>query len=152
MKVVNIVPVDVVGQAKAKMFVVVGSSLQRWNEKGRESEENIEEGDGENEVDMPRRNTYEEEEEEEEDVGNLRQEYGEEEDEDIQTPQRDPVHELEESSEDGEEVDNAPHGRSPVGHVHDLREETPPHKRSPVGHVHDLGEEIPPPWAIACDN
>ena len=92
-EVVNIVPVDVAGQAKAKMFAAVDWSLERWNEEGRESNDNMEEGDGENEVDIPGRDTYEEEEEEEEDdEGDIGEEYAEEEEDyEIQTPRHVPV-------------------------------------------------------------
>ena len=142
MKVVNIVPVDVAGQAKAKMFAAVDWSLQRWNEEGRESTDNIEEGDGENEVDIPGRGTYREE--EEEDVGVLGEEHAEEgEHYETHTPRHVPVHELGESSEEGEEVDDSSIGRSPVEDVQALGDETPPHGRSPVGVAQALGEETP---------
>jgi hypothetical protein len=82
MKVVDIVPMGIAENAKAKMFAALDWSIQRWYEEGRESDDNIEEGDGDNEVesdiDRPENDTYEEEEDdeddeqdEEEDVGDL---------------------------------------------------------------------------------
>ena len=50
MKVINIVPEDIVESAKEKMFAAVDWSLQRWYEEGRESDDNTDEGDGDNEV------------------------------------------------------------------------------------------------------
>ena len=134
MKVVNIVPVDVAGQAKAKIFAAVDWSLQRWNEEGRESDDNTEEGDGEIEVDLPGIGTYEEEEDEEEDEVDDNDEdvrdRGEQDTEEdaiaIHSPKHDALHKLGESSEEGEDVNDAPHGRSPVEDVQGLGEETSP--------------------------
>jgi hypothetical protein len=76
MKVVNIVPEDTAEHAKEQVFAAVDWSLQRWYEEGRELEDDVEEGDGNNDVedDIARERgrrlanvTIQEEEEEEED-------------------------------------------------------------------------------------
>jgi hypothetical protein len=166
MKVVNIVPMDLVDTAKDKMFVAIDWSLQRWNEEGRHSDDNIEEGDGDDELeeDIDREmeagvpdeeDTYDEEEDEEEDdedddeedLGELglddeepRVHEHEEEDEedDIHTPAPDPVQELGEYSGEEEEVDDEPHGRTPVGAPHDVELDTLSHGRAPVGAPQDV--------------
>ena len=171
------------------MFAAVDWSLQRWYEEGRESDDNTDEGDGNNEVESdvdPERRTKcanaiyeeeeeededdEEEEEEEKDVGDFgpkdnegspqEEEEEEREDDDLQTPAHDPVQELGEVGDDAEEVDNVPHGCSPVkttqvleedmdshgrSHVGDTQEEEkdiPSHGRSPVGDTQELEEDI----------
>jgi len=175
MKVVNIVPVAIAENAKVKMFAALDWSIQRWYEEGRGSDDNIEEGDGDNEVesdiDRPENETYEEEEEdddddvwdEEDDVGDLehdeeeppvqddeeeREEEEEEEDDDFHTGAHDPVQELGEHGDEGDEIDIVPHGRSPVGDIQDLGEDILSHGRSPVrgevGHDGDVDSAIQP--------
>lgn len=165
MRVVNIVPEDVVDNAKAKMFAAADWSLQRWYEEGRESDSNNDEGEGDNDMDSDVEreranraadNTYEEEEEEEEDVSDfaadeqerLEEEHEEEAYDHVHHPLDVPIHVLGDSDEEREEAEDVPHGRSPVGHVEDLGEDTLSHGRSPVGSGKGPeGEEVVHPEA-----
>ena len=76
MKVVNIVPEEMLKNAKTKMIAAIDWSLQRWYEEGKVHDQDMEEEEGHNEVDSnierkrsKRANdTYEEEDEDKEDV------------------------------------------------------------------------------------
>ena len=158
MKVVNIVPEDVANTAKEKVFSAVDWSLQRWNEEGRESDDDDEEGAGENDVEddiviqRGRRlasNTNEEEEEEDDeddDEDELEDEPpmdDEEEEEDREDDLHHPLQELGEFEEEGDEVDNDSHGRTPVGDTQDLGEDNLYHGRTPVGDTEVLVQDTP---------
>jgi hypothetical protein len=179
MKVVNIVPVGIAENAKTKMFAALDWSIQRWYEEGQELDDNIEEGDGDNkmesDIDRPENDTYEEEEEddeddeqdEEEDVRDLGHEEEEphveeddeereekdDDDDDLHTGAHDPVQELGEHGDEGEEVDNVSHGRSPVGDIQVLGADILSHGRSPVrggvGHDGDEASAIQPDRSLS---
>ena len=151
MKVVNIVPLDVLDTARDKMLAAADWSMQRWSEEGKASDDDIEDDDVGHEVDSDIdremrskrvNDTYQvDSEEEEEDDVNAGHEHEEvhdeeEEDDEAHTPPHEPLVELGASDDESEDDEDVVHGRSPVGSVQDKGDGSPSHGRSPVGGGH----------------